>query len=112
MTTKEADKETTVLAPVHPGELLSEEFLKPMGITQYRLAEDIGVRPTRIYEIVRGDRSVSADTALRLSQYFGMSESYWINAQAHYELEVTRDESGKRIREEVKPLAVAREAAV
>lgn len=94
-----------VLEPVHPGELLREEFLEPMGITAYRLAEDIGVRPPRIYEILHGERSVSADTALRLSRYFGMSEDYWIRAQAHYDLEVEKDRALERIEREVKPRA-------
>lgn len=93
---------TKVLEPVHPGELLWEEFLEPMGITAYRLAEDIGVRPPRIYEILHGERSVSANTALRLSQYFGMSEDYWIRAQAHYDLEVEKDRALERIQREVK----------
>jgi addiction module HigA family antidote len=112
LTTTEATKEMTVLAPVHPGELLLEEFLKPMGITPYRLAEDIGVRPPRVYEIVHGARSITADTALRLSRYFGMSENYWINAQAHYDLEVTKDRVGQNIQEEVKPHAEVPKAAV
>ena len=101
---------TRVLEPVHPGELLKEEFLEPMGITSYRLAEDIGVRPPRIYDIVRGKRSITADTALRLSRYFGMSEGYWINAQAHYDLEMEKDRAGTRIEREVKPRADARAA--
>ena len=95
---------------MHPGELLKEEFLEPLGITSYRLAEDIGVRPPRIYEIVRGKRSITADTALRLSRYFGMSEGYWINAQAHYDLELEKDRAGERIEREVKPRADARAA--
>jgi len=94
--------------PVHPGELLQEEFLEPMGITAYRLAEDIGVRPPRIYDIVRGKRAVTADTALRLSRYFGMSEDYWLRAQAHYDLEVEKDRAGERIEREVKPRADVR----
>lgn len=97
-----------VLDPVHPGELLQEEFLKPLGITAYRLAEDIGVRPPRIYDIVRGKRSITADTALRLSRYFGMSEGYWINAQAHYDLELEKDRAGEKIEREVKPRADVR----
>lgn len=99
---KEATR-ATVVEPVHPGELLREEFLGPMGITAYRLATDIGVRPPRVYEIVSGKRSITADTAPRLSRYFGMSESNWMNAQTHYDLEVEKDRAGKRIQEEVKP---------
>ncbi len=76
------------MPPIHPGELLREEFLEPMGITAYRLAKDIGVPAPRVYDIVGEKRGISADTALRLSRYFGMSEGYWINAQAHYDLEV------------------------
>jgi len=94
------------LEPVHPGELLREDFLEPMGITPYRLAEDIGVRHTRVYEILRGERSVTADTALRLSRYFGMSEDYWLNVQSHYDLEVEKDRAGERIEKEVKPRTV------
>ncbi len=94
-----------VLGPIHPGELLLEEFLEPMEITPYKLAKDIGVLPPRIYEIVRGERSISADTALRLSRYFGMSEGYWIRAQAHYDLEVEKDRAGGKIEREVQPLA-------
>ena len=96
-----------VLEPVHPGELLREDFLEPMGITAYRLAEDIGVRHTRVYDILHGKRSISADTALRLSRYFGMSEDYWLRAQGHYDLEVEKDREGERIEREVKPRVVA-----
>jgi|SRR5215207_6762666 len=101
------DNRQRVFAPVHPGELLREDFIGPMGITPYRLATDIGVRPPRIYEILHGERSVSADTALRLSRYFGMSENYWMNAQVHYDLEVEKDKALERIESEVKPLATA-----
>lgn len=95
-----------IMAPVHPGELLREEFLEPMGITAYRLAKEIGVPEQRIGAIVREQRGISADTALRLSRYFGMSESYWTNAQAHYEREVVKDEVGEEI-ERIRPLASA-----
>jgi addiction module HigA family antidote len=94
-----------IMPPIHPGELLLEEFLEPMGIMPYRLAKDIGVLPPQVYEIVKGERSISADTALRLSRYFGMSEGYWINAQAHYELELEKDRAGEQIEREVHPLA-------
>jgi addiction module HigA family antidote len=73
-------------APVHPGEILLEEFLEPVGVSQYRLAHDIGVHPRRINEIVHGNRAITADTALRLSRYFGLSERFWLNLQARYEL--------------------------
>jgi addiction module HigA family antidote len=93
------------LPPVHPGEILLEEFLKPLGITQYRLARDMGVHPRRVNEIVHGKRAVTADTALRLSRYFGTSERFWLNLQTHYELEVQKDRLGNRLDEEVKVLA-------
>lgn len=92
-------------APVHPGEILLEEFLKPMGISQYRLAKDISVHARRINEIIHGKRSISADTALRLSRYFGLSERFWMNLQAHYDLEVEKDKLQGRLEDEVKVLA-------
>ena len=76
------------LPPVHPGEILREEFLAPLGISQYRLAKETSVPPRRINEIVRGTRSITADTALRLSRYFGMSEQFWLNLQTRYDLDV------------------------
>lgn len=91
----------TKLPPVHPGEILSEEFLGPMGITQYRLAKDISVSARRINEIVHGKRAVSADTALRLSRYFGTSERFWLNLQTGYDLEVEKDRLGDRLEAEV-----------
>jgi len=89
-------------APIHPGEILLEEFLKPMGITQYRLAKDIGVPPRRINEIVQGKRAISADTALRLGRFFVMSAQFWINLQAHYDLEIAQEAIGDRLDHEVK----------
>jgi addiction module HigA family antidote len=77
--------------PIHPGEILLTEFLEPMGISQYRLAKDLDVPQTRIADVVNGRRSITADTALRLAKYFGMSDSFWVNLQAHYDLEVERD---------------------
>ena len=94
------------LAPVHPGEVLLEEFLVPLGISQYRLAKDVAVPPRRINEIVHGTRAVSADTALRLARYLGTSERFWLNLQAQYELDVEYDRIGERIEKEIKPLAV------
>jgi addiction module HigA family antidote len=94
------------LPPVHPGEVLLEEFLEPMEISQYRLAKDISVPPRRINEIVHGKRSITADTALRLSRYFGTSEKFWLNLQTGYDLEVERDRLGDRLEEEVLPRAV------
>ncbi|MFO7911072.1 MAG: HigA family addiction module antitoxin, partial [Desulfotignum sp.] len=79
------------LPPIHPGEILIEEFLKPMGISQYRLAKDISVPPRRINEIVHGKRSITADTALRLGRFFGMSPQFWLNLQSRYDLEMTAD---------------------
>ena len=89
------------LAPVHPGEVLLEEFLKPMELSQYRLAKDTSVPPRRINEIVHGKRGVSADTALRLARYFGTSERFWLNLQAQYDLDVERDRLGDRLEREV-----------
>jgi len=90
--------------PIHPGEILLEEFLKPMGISQYQLAKDISVPARRINEIVHSQRSVSADTALRLSRYFGLSERFWLNLQARYDLEMEKDKLGGRIESEVRVL--------
>src|SRR5918996_4487949 len=89
------------LPPIHPGEILLEEFLKPLGVTQYRLARDIGVHPRRINEIVHGKRAISADTALRLSRYFSLSERFWLNLQAQFDLDVERDRLGDRLDKEV-----------
>jgi antitoxin HigA-1 len=89
------------LPPIHPGEILLEEFLKPMGISQYRLAKDISVPARRINEIVHGKRAISADTALRLARYFGLSEQFWMNLQASYDLEITKDRLGDRLEVEV-----------
>ncbi|MCH8875550.1 MAG: HigA family addiction module antidote protein [Chloroflexi bacterium] len=91
--------------PIHPGEILLEEFLKPMGITQYRLAKDVSVDPRRINEIVHGKRSISADTALRLGRYFGTSARFWVNLQSHYDLERLKMELGDRLEQEVKIFA-------
>jgi len=96
---------TAKLSPVHPGEVLLEEFLKPMGISQYRLAKDTSVPPRRINEIVHGARAISADTALRLARYFGTSERFWLNLQAQYDLDVQRDRLGDRLAREVTPRA-------
>ena len=85
------------LAPIHPGEILAEEFLTPMAVSQYRLAKDIGVPPRRINEIVHGKRGITADTALRLGHYFGMTPQFWMNLQARYDLETEADRIGKEI---------------
>jgi addiction module HigA family antidote len=89
------------LAPIHPGEILFHEFLKPKGISQYRLAKDVSVPPRRINEIVHGSRAVTADTALRLARYFGTSDRFWLNLQARYDLEIEKDRLGGRLEHEV-----------
>jgi addiction module HigA family antidote len=89
------------LPPIHPGEILQEEFLGPLGISQYRVAKETSVSPRRINEIVRGTRAITADTALRLSRYFGTSERFWLNLQVRYDLELEKDRLGDRLRREV-----------
>jgi addiction module HigA family antidote len=95
------------LAPVHPGEVLLEEFLKPMNLSQNQLALSIGVPARRINEIVLGKRGVSADTALRLAKYFDMSPQFWLGLQMDYELDVTADQLAGRLEQEVRPYTVA-----
>lgn len=95
------------MAPIHPGEVLQEEFLKPLGISQHRLALDIGVDPRRINEITLGKRSLTANTALRLARYFATSPEFWIGLQAQYDLDVEEDELGDRLEREVKVYAKA-----
>lgn len=92
---------TNKLPPIHPGEILLEEFLIPMEISQYRLAKDINVPPRRINEIVLGKRAVTPDTALRLSLFFGLSERFWINLQTRYDIEVEKDKLADRLAKEV-----------
>lgn len=92
------------LPPIHPGEILMEEFLHPMGISQYRLAMDISVPPRRINEIIHGKRSITADTALRLGRFFSMSPQFWLNLQTRYDLEVTEDQLDNRLDKEVHAL--------
>ncbi len=91
----------TRLPPIHPGEILKEEFLVPLGLSQYRLAKETSVPPRRINEIVKGSRSITADTALRLARYFGTSERFWLNLQTHFDLEVERARLGTRLEREV-----------
>src|SRR3982750_1027051 len=100
-----ARKRTAKLAPIHPGEGLRRDFLGPLRLSQYRLAQDISLPPRRINEIVHGDRAITADTALRLARYFGTSERFWLNLQARYDLEVARDRLGGRLLREVQVLA-------
>ena len=92
------------LAPIHPGEILANDFLEPLGLSQYRLAKDISVPARRINEIVHGTRAISADTALRLARYFGTSNRFWLNVQARYDLELERDRLGPRLEKEVRVL--------
>jgi len=91
----------TELSPVHPGEILLEEFLGPFGISQYRLAKDISVPPRRINEIVHAKRAITADTALRLARYFGTSDAFWMNLQTRYDLERAKERLGARLDTEV-----------
>ena len=97
-------------APVHPGEILLEEFMKPLGLSQTRLGRDLGVSPRRINEIVHGKRSVTADTALRLSRYFGTSAEFWLGPQADYDLDMATDQLAERIEREVKVFSAVQEA--
>lgn len=92
------------LPSIHPGEVLLEDFMKPLGLSQYRLAKDIGVPALRISQIVRGQRAITADTALRLARYFGTSPDVWLRLQATYDLEVAQRQIGKRIAREVRIL--------
>ena len=95
------------LKPIHPGEVLLEEFLKPMGLSQNRLALDMGVPARRINEIVLGKRRITADTALRLARYFGMSAQFWLGLQMDYDLDMATDMMGSRLQREVRPYAHA-----
>jgi addiction module HigA family antidote len=100
-----AEKMKREFEPIHPGEILLEEFLKPMGLTQYRLAKDISVPQRRISEIVHGRRAITADTALRLGRFFGMEAEFWLNLQARYDLIVAESALSGRLESEVKPRA-------
>jgi len=95
------------LAPIHPGEILLNDFLEPMGISQYRVAQDISVPAPRINEIVHGTRRITADTALRLSRYFGTTERFWLNIQSRFDLEEQKDLLGNRLAKEVTVLRAA-----
>ena len=94
-------------SPIHPGEILLTEFLEPMGISQYRLAKDIGVTPRRVNEIVHGRRGITADTALRLGRFFNMEAQFWLNLQTHYDMEVAMDALQDRLDKEVHPFSRA-----
>ena len=100
-------KKTKVMPPVHPGETLREDFLKPLGLTPNRLAIELQVPATRINDIARGKRAISADTALRLARYFGTTPQFWLNLQANYDLEVAQDLQGREIAERIKPRRAA-----
>ena len=100
------------LDPVHPGEVLLEEFLKPMGLSQNRLAVDIGVPPRRINEVVLGKRSITADTALRLGRYFGNSPQFWLGLQRDYDLDIAAEALGERLEREVQVFAIVRDRRV
>jgi antitoxin HigA-1 len=97
---------TATMSPIHPGEILAEEYLGPLGVTQHRLAVSIGVPPRRINEIVHGKRRISADTALRLARFFGTSERFWMNLQGRYDLEIERDRLADTL-DGISPLASA-----
>ena len=97
----------TIMPPVHPGEILLEEYLHPLSVSQYHLARELGVPARRINEIVHGQRRISADTALRLARCFGTSEGFWMNLQARYDLETQRDRLGATL-DDIRPLSAAR----
>ena len=99
-------KRTKMLDPIHPGEILTEEFMKPLGISINRLSRDLHVPPNRIHGIVHGTRAITADTALRLSLYFGTSERFWLNLQARYDLETEKDRLGAAL-DDIRPLSAA-----
>jgi addiction module HigA family antidote len=96
----------TIMPPVHPGEILQEEFLSPLSVSQYQLAKELSVPARRINEIVHGQRRITADTALRLARYFGTSERFWMNLQARYDLEVEKDKLGAAL-DDIRPLSAA-----
>ena len=98
---------TTKLSPIHPGEVLLEDFMKPLGLTQYALAKALRVQPLRISQIVRGQRAITADTALRLARYFGTSPDVWLGLQTQYDLEVARAKVARRIEREIQARASA-----
>jgi len=100
---KDLNTMTKKLQPVHPGEMLLEEFLKPLEMSQYRLAKELGVPARRINEIVHGSRAITADTALRLSKFFGNSARFWLNLQTYYDLEVAKDNTPKRVLSSIQP---------
>jgi addiction module HigA family antidote len=96
----------TIMQPVHPGEILFEEFLVPLALSQYQLAKEISVPPRRVNEIVHGQRRITADTALRLARFFGTSERFWLNLQARYDLEIEKDRLGPAL-DNIRPMKAA-----
>jgi addiction module HigA family antidote len=102
--TTDKKEEVEKLPPIHPGEVLLEDFMKPLGLTYYRLAGDLGVSPIRISQIARGKRAITADTAMRLARYFGTSAEIWLRLQARYDLEVAEEKVGERSNREVRVL--------
>ena len=100
-------KVNKVMPPIHPGEVLREDFLKPLGLSVNRVAMDLHVPVTRMNDIARGRRSITADTALRLARYFGTDAQFWLNLQSHYDLELAADQLGATIEEQVRPLQAA-----
>lgn len=104
LTITHKEDELERLPPIHPGEVLWEDFMKPLGLSQYRVAKDIGVSPIRISQIVHGKRAITADTAMRLARYFGTSAEVWLRLQARYDLEVAQEQLGERIKQEVRVL--------
>lgn len=104
MTIIREEKKMKRLPPVHPGEVLLEDFMKPLRLSQYRVAKDIGVSPIRISQIIHGKRAITADTAIRLSRYLGTSPEVWLRLQARYDLEVAQEQIGERIKKEVRTL--------
>jgi antitoxin HigA-1 len=106
ITKEEPVADDTVMPPVHPGEILLEDFLQPLGVSQYQLAKAVAVPARRINEIVHGQRRITADSALRLSRYFGTSERFWLNLQARYDLETEKDRLGAEL-DGIQPLSAA-----
>jgi addiction module HigA family antidote len=106
ITRREAVAADTIMPPVHPGEILLEEFLAPLGVSQYQLAKELSVPARRVNEIVHGKRRISTDTALRLARYFGTSERFWMNLQARYDLEIEKDRLGAAL-DGIRPLSAA-----
>lgn len=106
-----SDTDNAITAPVHPGALLMQDFLEPLGVSQYRLAQAIGVPARRINEIVHGSRRISADTALRLSRYFGLSDDFWLHLQGRYDLEVEKGRLGETLND-IEPLGAAESCGV